>query len=198
MSQIEIEKLLQDGLSLYGYGKTEDAVTIWRKVLELDPANQQAIDYIESAGYSLESPAVLTQPIEVPKTNTQDTEFININYIRELLKSRRYELAYEFLERLSEKNYPSNKRLISYLAIVKAQLIKLYYSELYHFKKIPKLNIKEQDIIKYNLDKTDGYIVSMIDGYSTIDEIFQTISTIERFDAMKRFYRLTKLGVVGF
>ena len=198
MSQEEIEKLLQDGLSLYGYGKTEDAVTIWRKVLELDPANQQAIDYIESAGYSLESPAVVARPMEVPKTNAQDTEFININYIRELLKSRRYELAYEFLERLSEKNYPSNKQLIAYLAIVKAQLIKLYYGELYNLKKIPKLNIKEQDIIKYNLDKTDGYIVSMIDGYSTIEEIFQTIGTIDRFDAMKRFSRLTKLGVVGF
>ncbi len=198
MSQEEIEKLLQDGLSLYGYGKIEDAVTIWRKVLELDAANQQAIDYIESAGYSLESPTAVAQLIEAPKTNSQDTEFININYIRDLLKSRRYELAYEFLERLSEKNYPSNKQLIAYLAIVKAQLIKLYYGELYNFKKIPKLNIKEQDIIKYNLDKTDGYIVSMIDGYSTIEEIFQTISTIDRFEAMKRFYRLTKLGVVGF
>jgi tetratricopeptide (TPR) repeat protein len=198
MSLEEIEKLLQDGLTLYGYGKIEDAVTLWKKVLELDPANQQAIDYIESAGYSTKKPAVADQPRETQTLDSKGTEFININYIRDLLKSRRYELAYEFLERLSEKNYPSNKQLIAYLAIVKAQLIKLYWSELYNFKKIPKLNINEQDIIKYNLDKTDGYIVSMIDGYSTVEEIFQTISNIDRFETIKRFYKLTKLGVVGF
>ncbi len=38
----------------------------------------------------------------------------------------------------------------------------------------------------------------MIDGYSTVEEIFQTISNIDRFETIKRFYKLTKLGVVGF
>ncbi len=199
MNQEEIDKLLQDGLTLYGYGKTEDAVTLWRKVLELSPRNQQALDYIESAGYAAEpqsAPAGIKE--EVPKPELKEAEFVNINYIRDLLKSRRYELAYEFLERLSEKNYPSNKQITSYCALVKAQLIKLYNHELFGFKKIPKLNVNEQDLIKYNLDRTDGYIVSMIDGYSTAEEIFQTINAIDRFETMKRFYKLTKLGVVGF
>ncbi len=198
MNQEEIEKLLQDGLTLYGYGKTEDAVTIWRKVVELDPNNQQAIDYIESAGFSTESPVISPPSEEVPKSDFKSAEFVNMNYIRELLKSRRYELAYEFLERLYEKVYHSNKQLMAYLSIVKAQLIKLYYNELYSFKKIPKLNINEQDLIKYNLDKTDGYVVSMIDGYSTAEEIFQTINNIDRFETMRRFYKLTKLGIIGF
>ncbi len=198
MNQEEIEKLLQDGLTLYGYGKTEDAVTLWRKVLELEPGNQKAIDYIESAGYSIESPGISPPSIEVPKSDLKSAEFVNMNYIRELLKSRRYELAYEFLERLYDKVYHSNKQLVAYLSIVKAQLIKLYYRELYGFKKIPKLNINEQDLIKYNLDKTDGYVVSMIDGYSTVEEIFQTINNIDRFETMRRFYKLTKLGIVGF
>jgi tetratricopeptide (TPR) repeat protein len=198
MNQEEIEKLLQDGLTLYGYGKTEDAVTIWRKVLELDPNNQQAIDYIGSAGFSTESPVISPPSVEVPKSDFKSAEFVNMNYIRELLKSRRYELAYEFLERLYEKVYHSNKQLMAYLSIVKAQLIKLYYNELYSFKKIPKLNINEQDLIKYNLDKTDGYVVSMIDGYSTVEEIFQTINNIDRFETMRRFYKLTKLGIIGF
>ncbi len=199
MNQEEIDKLLQDGLTLYGYGKTEDAVTLWRKVLELSPRNQQALDYIESAGYAAEPQSVAAgTKEEVPKPELKEAEFVNINYIRDLLKSRRYELAYEFLERLSEKNYPSNKQITSYCALVKAQLIKLYNHELFGFKKIPKLNVNEQDLIKYNLDRTDGYIVSMIDGYSTAEEIFQTINTIDRFETMKRFYKLTKLGIVGF
>ncbi len=198
MNQEEIDKLLQDGLTLYGYGKTEDAVTLWRKVLELSPRNQQALDYIESAGYAAQAPAAPVETKEQPpKPEIKEAEFVNINYIRDLLKSRRYELAYEFLERLSEKNYPSNKQITAYCAMVKAQLIKLYYQELAAFKKIPKLNVNEQDLVKYNLDRTDGYIVSMIDGYSTVEEIFQTINAIDRFEAMKRFYKLAKLGIVG-
>lgn len=188
----EIEKLLEDGLTLYGFGKIEDAITVWRKVLDIDPNNQKAIDYIESAGYSRQ------QQESAKGVYTKDTEFINVNYIKELLKSRRFELAYEFLEHLVGKDHPSNKQLIAYFSIVKAQLIKAYYEELYNFKKVPKLNINSQDIVKYNLSKTDAYITSMIDGYSDMEEIIQMCGNIDRFDVMKRFYKLTKLGVIGF
>ncbi len=193
MSPEDIEKLLEDGLTLYGYGKTDDAIILWRKVLEIDPDNQKAIDYIQSAGYTGEQKAA-----EVHRVTTKDAEFININYIRDLLKSRRFELAYEFLEHLVEKDYSSNRQIMAYISLVKAQLIKIYNEELYNFKKVPKLNIKEQDIVKYNLDKSDGYIISMIDGYSSMEEIMQTISTVDRFELMKRFYKLTKLGITGF
>lgn len=193
MNAEEIEKLIEDGLALYGYGKTEDAVTVWRKVLAADPNNRKAQDYIQSAGYEVKAEAPATG-----KTARQDTEFVNINYIRDLLKSRRFELAYEFLERLTEKEYTSNRQVMAYLAIVKAQLIKIYYEELFEFKKVAKLNIKEQDIVKYNLDKADGYIISMIDGYSDMEEIMQTISTVDRFEVMKRFYKMTKLGIIEF
>ncbi|MGB9735760.1 MAG: hypothetical protein ACP5JP_04075 [bacterium] len=198
MNQEEIEKLLQDGLALYGYGKIEQAVAIWKKVLELDPNNTQAIDYIESAGFAVEPKTPLAQSIKNNELDTHSTEFVNLNYLRGLLKSRRYELAYEFLEKLSEKQYPFKKQVIGYLAIVKAQLIKLYYNELQDLKGIPRLSVNEQELVRYNLDKTDGYIISMIDGYSTIDEILQMISSIDRFETMKRFYKLKKLGVIGF
>ncbi len=199
----EIEKLLEDGLTLYGFGKIEEAIAVWRKVLEIDHENQKALDYIESAGYGRQkqetAKALRFQDQKAAPTQySQDTEFININYIKELLKSHRYELAYEFLEHLVGKDHPSNKQLTAYFSIVKAQLIKTYYEELYNFKKVPKLNINEQDIIKYNLSKTDGYIISMIDGYSDIEEIIQMCSNIDRFDVMKRFYKLTRLGVIGF
>lgn len=198
MNEEEIERLLQDGLTLYGYGKVEEAVAVWRKVLELEPQNRRAIDYIETAGYSPESPGVTPASPEPVKLEQQSTEFINLNYIRELLKSRRFELAYEFLNKLYEKHYPSNKLITAYLAIVKAQMIKLYYEELYSFSGIPKLNINEQELVRYNLDKADGYLISMIDGYSTLEEIFQMISTMDRFETIKRFYKLKKLGVIGF
>ncbi len=190
MNSDEIEKLLEDGLALYGFGKTEDAIAVWRKVLEIDQKNQKAIDYIESAGYSRQG--------EMAKDmHPEDAEFININYIKDLLKSHRFELAYEFLEHLVSKGPPLNRQLMAYFSMVKAQMIKVYYEELHNFKKVPKLNINGQDIVKYNLSGTDGYIVSLIDGYSTMEEVIQMCSNIDRFDAMKRLYKLARLGVIG-
>lgn len=202
MNQYEIEKLLQDGLALYGYGKVEQAVALWKKVLELDPNNKQALDYINSSGFTIDQKTTsesLFKDNGIDKVNDKgDSEFVNLNYLRELLKSRRYELAYEFLGKLYEKQYPLNKHIIGYLAIVKAQLIKIYYNELQSFKGIPRLNISDQDLVRYNLDKTDGYVISMIDGYSTVEQILDTISSIDRFETIKRFYKLKKLGVIGF
>lgn len=193
MNPEEIEKLLEDGLALYGFGKTKDAVTLWRKILEFDKNNQKAIDYIQSAGYGIEQ-----QEVQSANFSKENTEFVNINYIRELLKSRRYELAYEFLEHLIETHHSPNRHLTAYFFIVKAQLIKIYHESLYELKKAPRLNVNEQDIIKYNLNKEDVYILSMIDGYSDIEEVIQTISTMDQFETLKRFYKLTKLGIIGF
>ncbi len=191
MSTGEIEKLLEDGLELYGLGKTEEAIAVWRKVLEIEPNNQKAVDYIESAGFSRQSEIAVDM-------HPKDAEFININYIRDLLKARRFELAYEFLEHLAQKGTTFNKQLVAYLFMVKAQLIRGYYEELDGFKKVPKLNISSHDIVKYNLGKADGYIVSRVDGYSTAEEVIQMCSGIDRFDAMKRLSKLARLGVIGF
>src|SRR2546421_302260 len=45
-----ILEYLEEGLFLYGVGKVQESISRWRKVLELDPKNERALDYIESAG----------------------------------------------------------------------------------------------------------------------------------------------------
>jgi len=45
-----ILEYLEEGLFLYGVGKVQESIVRWRKVLELDPRNERAMDYIESAG----------------------------------------------------------------------------------------------------------------------------------------------------
>lgn len=45
-----ILEYLEEGLFLYGVGKVQESIVRWRKVLELDPKNERAMDYIESAG----------------------------------------------------------------------------------------------------------------------------------------------------
>lgn len=45
-----ILEYLEEGLFLYGVGKVQESIARWKKVLELDPKNERALDYIESAG----------------------------------------------------------------------------------------------------------------------------------------------------
>src|SRR5256885_15141813 len=45
-----ILECLEEGLFLYGVGKVQESISRWKKVLELDPKNERALDYIESAG----------------------------------------------------------------------------------------------------------------------------------------------------
>lgn len=47
----KIEDLLRSGLDLYGRNQIESAVSVWKKVLEIDPANVNARDYLSSAGF---------------------------------------------------------------------------------------------------------------------------------------------------
>lgn len=53
----QILEFLEEGLFLYGVGRTQEAVSRWKKVLELDPGNERAMDYIRTAGID---PATLT------------------------------------------------------------------------------------------------------------------------------------------
>ena len=44
-----VSALLQQGLELYGTGEVGRAFVLWREVLELDPGNEEALDYMRDA-----------------------------------------------------------------------------------------------------------------------------------------------------
>ena len=44
-----VAKLLQQGLELYGTGEIPRAFMLWNEALELDPGNEEALDYIRDA-----------------------------------------------------------------------------------------------------------------------------------------------------
>lgn len=47
-----IDELLRRGLDFYGKDFVDEAIDCWKKVIELDPDNETARDYLESAGFS--------------------------------------------------------------------------------------------------------------------------------------------------
>jgi len=70
-SNSEVNKYLEEGLNFYGLGKFKQAIECWKKVLEIDPDNSLAKDYIESAGGTVDREAAKPPSrLEVPPART--------------------------------------------------------------------------------------------------------------------------------
>ncbi len=50
-----LSERIEEGLFFYGVGKVHEAIACWRKVVETDPRNERALDYLESAGVDVSS-----------------------------------------------------------------------------------------------------------------------------------------------
>jgi len=70
----KITELLEQGLQLYGLGEPHRALEIWQRVLEIDPKNLRASEYIKFVGEGLAedtSGAALAPAAEVSSTSGQ-------------------------------------------------------------------------------------------------------------------------------
>lgn len=62
MSTHSIEALLRSGLDHYGRNEVREAIELWREVLRLDPTNEQAVDFLQTAGFVPEKPDAQVLP----------------------------------------------------------------------------------------------------------------------------------------
>ena len=71
----KIKRLLDDGLTSYGLGQVDEALSMWREVLALEPGNARAIEYIQF----VESNWTPSQPREtMPYRPDQGSDEINV------------------------------------------------------------------------------------------------------------------------
>ena len=90
----QLKKKLEEGLRLYGRGEANEAISLWREILRVDPENQDALDYLASAG--ADAPAASAKVIEL-NVKQPDTQLVD--HIKDLLSKQRYEEALHTLSR---------------------------------------------------------------------------------------------------
>jgi tetratricopeptide (TPR) repeat protein len=61
---VDIDEQLRRGLDFYGKDFVDEAIDCWKKVVEYDPDNETARDYLESAGYYLPGASKAEQFVE--------------------------------------------------------------------------------------------------------------------------------------
>lgn len=192
----QVQKLLEQGLYHYGHGEIGIAVELWKQVLELDPKNDVAREYLSiELGSAFEeklSPKKKHVPAEKspiyvsekPK-KTQRTEFgLGLQH----LKAGKPELAYSLFNMLHDEE-PDNPAYQAYLELSKAAIVKSFLKQVGDFSKVPVLKVSLSAITDYNLTEEQGFILSLINGETTFEDIvylsplppFLTFSSLKHF-----------------
>ena len=176
--------IFESGLDSFAQGDFVAAQKMWKKVLATDPGNELAMDYIRS----IEE--------EVP---FEDKKVIYRELLEEairLIGKNQFDPAYELLQMIIHEN-PEDEKAQKFLDTTKGLLLKDYLSEVGDTGSVVKLKKNMEDIMKINLTKESAYIISMIDGSSSVDELL-ALSGIDRFLFMRNLTMLLRNGIVTF
>ncbi len=197
-----IDKYLEEGLNFYGLGKFKKAIECWNKVLEIDPDNSLAKDYIESAGGEVseeeESPPERSEEpppfTTTPPSPEPDLE-AKLRQAKSLFKENKFELAMEMFESILQGE-PDNLDVQGYYEMARSQQLKQYKSEVGDLPQIPRVAKTQPEILKLNLDNEEGFILSLIDGRLSYNDVF-SLSNMDDFKTYRIICRFLRQGIIG-
>lgn len=172
-----INRYLDEGLMLYGLGDFKKAVEKWREILKIEPDNAQARDYIFSAGFPIEE------------------EDNKLKKIKELINNKKFEESYELAKSLCQGE-PENKEAKEFFNISKDSLTEKYRRIFKDTSVIPFMKIELTDLMNYSLTQEDGFVISLIDGKVTLQEIIDT-SGLNDFECKRVISKLEDLGIIA-
>ena len=178
----KILHIFESGLDSFAQGDFVAAQKMWKKVLEADPGNELAMDYIRA----IEE--------EVP---FEDKKVIYRELLEEaigLIGKNQFDPAYELLQMILHEN-PEDGKAQKFLDTTKGLLLKDYLNEVGDTSSAVTMKKNMEEIMKINLTKESAYIISMIDGNSSVDELL-ALSGIDRFLFMRNLTMLLRNGIV--
>jgi hypothetical protein len=200
----EVQKLLEEGLYHYGHGETGLAVELWKQVLELDPKNEVAREYLsielgetwsDKLGAGEKRPAL--EKVQVyetvkPKRNTRP-EF---QLAQQHLKAGKPEAAFSLFATLAEQE-PENTAYISFLDLSKCALVKQFLQKAGSFDKVPVLRTSLSQLTGHKLTEEQGFILSMINGETNFEDIvyLSPVSPFITFYTLKSFLEKGLIGI---
>ncbi len=178
-----ISSLLQQGLEFYGTGDVARAFLLWGEVLELDPGNEEALDYMRDADRRA-------------KPRGGNVEIGNPSLVenaRRLLQSDDAEAAFELLVSAPGENTLEHEGMVE---LLRAMLFRGYRAELGDLSQVPKV-VSGQDggLRGHNLPPSVGFLLSMIDGVTLLSDLI-SVSGMDRFEALRAISRLHRAGIV--
>ncbi len=179
----KLATLLQQGLELYGTGDVARAFLLWGEVLELDPGNEEAIDYMRDADRRTKprggSLGIGTRSL--------------VDDARRILRSEDEEAA---LELLSSAPSASNLESEAMIELLRANVFQRYRAQIGDLSQIPRIVPgATDDLQKRNLPPSAGFLLSMIDGATPMSDLV-SVSGMDRFEVLRSLCRMQQAGIV--
>ncbi len=180
-----IQVLLQAGLDHYGRGDVDSAVRCWTEVLELNPNQEQARDYLDAAGVSENSPNAEVIDIDSlreraglssdrpRRTLSQDPGPLLLPggqpspELERMLKQRRYDDALALLYAARAK-HPQDASISRSIRLLRERLILSYAERLTTLDHVPTV---AADFDRSRLSSEQRQVLSFVDGISTFGDI---------------------------
>lgn len=182
-SEAKIAGMLQEGLEFYGAGDFSRAFLTWKEVLELDPDNEEALDYLRDADRR-------SKPREGAVEGARQSP---LDEARRLLRSEGAESALEILISTRTNGRLDCEALVE---LLRASLFAQYQEELGDLSRIPRLaGGPDQEFRDRNLPASAGFLLSMIDGETRLGDLI-SVSAMDPFDTMRSLSRLFKAGIL--
>jgi hypothetical protein len=182
-SEKKVSGLLQQGLELYGTGDVARAFLLWGEALELDPGNEEALDYMRDADRRAK-PRGGNAEIGAPSI---------VEDARRLLRSEDGEAALELLMSAPSTGSLENEGMIE---LLRARLFQQFRVELGDLTQVPRVAALEKDDLKSrNLPSSVGFLLSMIDGMTPLGDLV-SVSGMDRFEALRSLCRMHRAGII--
>ncbi|MEM1007768.1 MAG: hypothetical protein AAGJ35_02070, partial [Myxococcota bacterium] len=162
-----------------------------------------ALDNHEFLPQSKPAPALSREQIEsmapAGKLRTNHQEYHHqalFETVQELFTKEDYEGTLKLLD-LLQKTHPLSEhhRLLYQKCIILSQENYLHFYQ--DGLQIPFLRVELPKIQTSNINHRTGFLLSLIDGHSTLDAI-RAVSNFDELEFLQIFYKLYKQGLIGF
>jgi hypothetical protein len=182
-SEAKIAGMLQEGLEFYGAGDFSRAFLTWNEVLELDPDNEEALDYLRDADR---------------RSKPRDGAFEGarrspVDEARGLLRSEDAESALEYLMSARTDGRLDCEAMAE---LLRASLFTQYQEELGDLSRVPRVvGGSESQFRNRNLPASAGFLLSMIDGETQVSDLV-SVSAMDPFETMRSLSCMFKADIL--
>ncbi len=182
----EVARLLSEGLDSYGRDEVDAAIAAWQRVLEIDPHNADAEDYVESAG---RRPAAEPKPARADESGSTLLE-----EVLGLAAAGRLEDAWAMLEGATT-GQPLAAVTSAVMDLVRSLMVPHYRARLGP-DVVPRAAKDHAAIEGFDLPPGAGFLVSLCDGATPIPDLI-ALSGTDAFETLHTLNRLAQAGLVS-
>jgi tetratricopeptide (TPR) repeat protein len=182
-NEAEIGRLMARGLDLYGLGQVREATECWRRVLALDPEHAEARDFLQTAGGESEA-------VAAPASG----DAVLVEEAVALLRRGQLAEGLDLLESVAGRE-PGRLDVQAFVELARAALLRVYRRNVGSGERTPRVRISTDQVLKYNLPASAGFLLSLIDGHTSIDELL-ALSGMDPFEVLRGVSNLLDAGIV--